>query len=202
MGMWSTVRGVGAAFGFLEPTYLPIACSLGRNVYRETKRAAQIANIRRPAQRMQPATERLMAHLFPELDVERIRYRSGCRLPPNRFKADGNILAMTFGYSIYWRGELDEHEPRDIVNLIHEVLHVDQVRRFGGEHEFACAYGKGYVEGGGHLPPTSPARLPTTATRWRRRPTRSRPASRTPRASPSPASSMAAGLTPTASPGR
>ena len=47
MGMWSTVRGVGAAFGFLEPTYLPIACSLGRNVYRETKRAAQIANIRR-----------------------------------------------------------------------------------------------------------------------------------------------------------
>ena len=93
-----------------------------------------------------------MAHLFPELDVERIRYRTGCRLPPNRFKADGNILAMTFGYSIYWRGELDEDKPRDVVNLIHEVLHVDQVRRYGGEQEFACAYGKGYVEGGGQLP--------------------------------------------------
>ena len=152
MGWWSTARGVGAAFGFLEPTYLPIACTLGQNIYRETKRSAQIANVRRPPHRMQPATERLMSHLFPELDVERIRYRTGCRLPPNRFKADGNILAMTFGYSIYWRGELDEDSPRDVVNLIHEVLHVDQVRRYGGEKEFACAYGKGYVEGCGTLP--------------------------------------------------
>jgi hypothetical protein len=59
---------------------------------------------------------------------------------------------MTFGYTIYYRDALDESKPDDVVNLIHEVVHVDQVRRFGGERSFACEYGKGYLEGGGDLP--------------------------------------------------
>jgi hypothetical protein len=31
-------------------------------------------------------------------------------------------------------------------------VHVDQVRRLGGETAFARDYGRGYVEGGGELP--------------------------------------------------
>jgi hypothetical protein len=59
---------------------------------------------------------------------------------------------MTFGYTIYWRDSLDESDPGDLVKLIHEVVHVEQVRRFGGEANFSCEYGKGYVAGGGDLP--------------------------------------------------
>jgi len=59
---------------------------------------------------------------------------------------------MTFGNTIYFRDELDEHNPQNLVKLIHELVHVDQVRRHGGESGFACAYGRGYIEGGGTLP--------------------------------------------------
>ena len=59
---------------------------------------------------------------------------------------------MTFGYTIYWRDELDESRPDDLVKLIHELVHVDQVRRNGGESAFACEYGRGYIVGGGQLP--------------------------------------------------
>ncbi len=59
---------------------------------------------------------------------------------------------MTFGYTIYWRADLDEKNPVDLVKLIHEIVHVDQVRRYGSESSFACEYGRGYIEGGGSLP--------------------------------------------------
>ena len=59
---------------------------------------------------------------------------------------------MTFGTTIFWRDELDEDDPRDLVRLIHECVHVDQVRRHGGESRFACEYGKGYLTGGGEVP--------------------------------------------------
>ena len=59
---------------------------------------------------------------------------------------------MTFGSTIYWRDSLDERDPGDLVKLIHEIVHVDQVRRHEGESSFACEYGRGYIEGGGALP--------------------------------------------------
>lgn len=95
----------------------------------------------------------MLRALFPDLDVDAIRVRTRCRLPSNRFNRTGRIYAMTFGHTIYWRDELNEDDPADLVKLIHEVVHVDQVRRFGGESSFACEYGKGYVGGGGSLPP-------------------------------------------------
>ena len=79
---------------------------------------------------------------------------------------------MTFGYTIYWRDELDETKPVDLVKLIHEIVHVDQVRRYGGESAFACEYGRGYLEGGGTLPtyiddPTAYHRNPLEAEAYR-----------------------------------
>jgi hypothetical protein len=59
---------------------------------------------------------------------------------------------MTFGNTIYWRDDLDESDPKDLVKLIHEIVHVEQVRRLGGETAFARTYGAGYLEGGGELP--------------------------------------------------
>ena len=149
---WSTVRAVGRAFGVGRSSLTPIGCELGRSVYRETKRSAQLANLRRPSRALQPVTIARLQPLFPDLDLGRIRVRTRCRLPPNRFRSSGSVYAMTFGETIYWRDELDESDPVDLVKLIHEVVHVDQVRRSGSEAEFACQYGRGYVEGGGSLP--------------------------------------------------
>lgn len=152
MPLFSRIRTVGIAIGVWRTNVIPIGCSLGRTIYYETKRAAQIANLFRPHQELLPETLEFLRSIFPDLDVSTIRYRSGCRLPPNKFHEGGSIIAMTFGTTIYWQGTFDEKKPEDLVNFIHEVCHVDQVRRYGGEDGFACEYGKGYLNGGGELP--------------------------------------------------
>ena len=154
MSLWSSLRSIASAFGIGREQVMPVGCTLGRAVYRETKRTAQLANVTRPWQELEPDSLEMLRQLFPELAVEKIRYRTRCRLPSNRFRQTGRIYAMTFGYSIYWRGDFDERDPRQMVDFIHEVVHVDQARRFGSEAAFACEYGKGYLEGGGQLPAT------------------------------------------------
>jgi hypothetical protein len=149
---WSTVRSVGDALGITKPKVVPVGCALGQAVFAETKRAAQIVNITRPRRSLQPTTIARLKALYPELDLTKIQVRTRCRLPSNRFRQTGSIYAMTFGYTIYWRDELDETKPEDLVKLIHEIVHVEQVRRLGSESSFACEYGRGYIDGGGSLP--------------------------------------------------
>jgi hypothetical protein len=152
MALWSTIRSVGDAFGLWERRVVPVGCELGKTVFRETKRSAQIANFRRATRPLRARTIQRLQPLFPDLDLHRVRVRTRCRLPSNRFREHGSIYAMTFGTTIYWRDALDEDDPQDLVKLIHEIVHVDQVRRHGGETGFACAYGMGYIGGGGVLP--------------------------------------------------
>jgi hypothetical protein len=152
MSWLSTAKSVASSFGILDSHVRPAGCELGRNIYRETKRSAQIANVRRPKMPLSEKTKRRVQPLFKDLDLDAVRIRTNCRLPPNKFQSSGSIYAMTFGNTIYWRDEFDESDPIDLVKLIHELVHVDQVRRRGGEKNFACDYGKGYVEGHGELP--------------------------------------------------
>ncbi|NNE12930.1 MAG: DUF4157 domain-containing protein [Ilumatobacter sp.] len=152
MSLWSTARTIATALGVTDRDLEPIGCALGRTVFRETKRATQIVNVRRPRRRLTPAAVAVLAPWFPELDLSSVRIRTSCRLPPNRFHTEGRIYAMTFGSTIYWRDEFDDDDPKELVRLAHELVHVDQVRRLGGESAFACAYGEGYIEGGGELP--------------------------------------------------
>ena len=152
MSLWSTVRSVGDALGLWERHVVPVGCELGRTMFRESKRSAQIANIGRATRPLRSDTIQRLQPLFADLDLHRVRVRTRCRLPPNRFRQQGPIYAMTFGNTVYWRDDLDELDPLDLVKLIHEIVHIDQVRRQGGETEFACAYGIGYLDGGGSLP--------------------------------------------------
>lgn len=149
---WSTVRSVGDALGVWERHIGPAGCELGTTVFRETRRSARIANVGRRARPLRVDTIDRLHTLFPHIDLTDVRVRTRCRLPSNTFRERGSIYAMTFGNTIYWRDDLDEDDPGDLVNLIHELVHVDQVRRHGGESGFACAYGIGYLEGGGRLP--------------------------------------------------
>ncbi len=152
MSFWSTTRSVTDALGVWERHVVPIGWELGTTIFRESKRSAQIANIGRATRPLGANTIQRLQPLFVDLDLQLIRVRSKCRLPSNRFREHGSIYAMTFGNTIYWRDDLDEDDPRDLVKLIHEIVHVDQVRRLGGETAFARTYGAGYLEGGGELP--------------------------------------------------
>ncbi len=152
MSLWSTVRSVADALG-LEPRHAaPLGSELGATIFRETKRSARIANVGRATRPLGTDTIDRIQPLFRDLDLRQIRVRSKCRLPSNRFRGDGSIYSMTFGSTIYWRDDLDENDPKELVKLIHEIVHVDQVRRLGGEVSFARAYGVGYIDGGGVLP--------------------------------------------------
>ena len=104
MSWWSTISATGAALGAWRPVARPLGCTIGRAVYRETRRAAQLANVNRRPRPLAPATVAILARLFPDVDVDAIRVRTGCRLPPNRFNERGHIIAMTFGDTIYWAG--------------------------------------------------------------------------------------------------
>ncbi len=152
MSWWSTIRSVGGTLGLWEEHAVPIGCALGRSVFTETKRSARIANLNRSSRALQASTIDRLQPLFPGVDLHDVRIRTRCRLPSNRFRESGSIYAMTFGSTIYFRDELDERNPRHLVHLIHELVHVDQVRRLGGESQFACEYGRGYLSGGGRLP--------------------------------------------------
>jgi hypothetical protein len=152
MAWWSTARTVGATLGVWNRPIAPLGCTLGQTVYAETKRAAQIANLFGARQALDPATVGRLRPVFPAVDLDAVRVHTRCRLPSNRFRPDGSIYAMTFGTAIFWRDDLDADDPEQLVRLIHELVHVDQVRRFGGERSFACEYGRGYLQGGGQLP--------------------------------------------------
>ena len=152
LSLWSTVRSVGDALGISKRPIRPVGCVLGQSIFAETKRSAQIVNIIRPRRSLQASTIARLKPLFADLDLSKIQVRTRCRLPSNQFRQTGSIYAMTFGYTIYWRDDLDETNPDDLVKLIHEIVHVDQVRRRGDESSFACDYGRGYIEGGGTLP--------------------------------------------------
>jgi len=146
------MRSVGGTLGMWDEHRAPIGCTLGRTIYTETKRSAQIANLGRSSRALQASTLERLQPLFPATDLRGVRIRARCRLPSNRFRERGSIYAMTFGSTIYFRDELDERNPAHLVRLIHELVHVDQVRRFGGESKFACEYGTGFLNGGGQLP--------------------------------------------------
>jgi len=152
MSVWSTTRSLADALGLWKRNVAPIGSELGVTIFRETKRSAQIANVGRPSRPLDAETVERLQPLFEGLDLRQVRVRRRCRLPSNRFREHGSIYAMTFGNTIYWRDDLDERDPRDLAKLIHELVHVDQARRLGGEIAFARAYGVGYLDGGGALP--------------------------------------------------
>ena len=80
---------------------------------------------------------------------------------------------MTFGYTIYWRDELDESKPDDLVKLIHELVHVDQVRRNGGESASRANTAADTSRVAASSPRTSTTSRPTIATHSRQRRTTS-----------------------------
>ena len=138
MSVLSALRSAGGAAG-------------GVAIYFGAKAAVELANFGRTRQKLSAATKRKLAPLFPKLDLGRVRIRTGCTLPGNWFQAAGKVRAMTFGYTVYFRAKSVQSTRRGLNDLMHELVHVDQVRRRrNDETRFARDYGKGFLSGGSY----------------------------------------------------
>jgi hypothetical protein len=128
-----------------------VGCMAGVLAYAAARTACRIRNAGRRRLSLPAEVVRRFAPLFPALDLTRVRVCPGASLPPNWlgprvFRADG----ITFGNEIFVVADDPFANRRALRLLLHELVHVDQVRRLGGERAFACAYGRGYVEGGSY----------------------------------------------------
>ncbi len=125
-----------------------IGCFAGIAVYFTVKAACHARNVGRARRRIPDPIARTLAPHFPALDLSAVRLVTGASLPanwlgPRVFRAS----AMTFGWTIFFADADPFSGPKALRLLAHELVHVDQVRRHGGERAFACAYGRGYVKG-------------------------------------------------------
>jgi hypothetical protein len=128
-----------------------IGCAGGIAIYFAAKSACHARNVGRTRRRIPEDVARTLAPHFPALDLATVRIVAGSSLPPNWlgprvFRAS----AMTFGRTIFFVDAEPFRGPGAVRLLAHELVHVEQVRRLGGERAFACAYGRGYVEGGSY----------------------------------------------------
>jgi hypothetical protein len=123
-------------------------CAGGRLIYYAAQTTVQLANWTRDKHRISAETRAKLQPLFPELDLDKVEYKMCCSLPGNWFTSADEVEAMTFGYMLYFKDGDVEQTTKGLNILMHELVHVDQVRRLGSEHAFACEYGTGYLAGG------------------------------------------------------
>jgi len=123
----------------------------GISVYFVAKAAAGIANIFVRRQRLSSDTISTMRPLFPDLDLERIRIKPRSTLPSNWFRHGAKYVAVTFGYTIYYKGTSLQSTNEGLNVLMHELVHADQVRKRGNSQiKFAGDYGNGFLYAGNY----------------------------------------------------
>lgn len=131
-------------------------CIGGRMIYFAARGAASLANSKlfawRKRRELSDRTKRLMKPFFPKLNLNNVRFCINSTLPANWFEPRSKVKAMTFGYRIYFKEGGIQKSRAKLQLLMHELVHVDQVRRHGNsEWNFACAYGKGFLKGKSYL---------------------------------------------------
>ncbi len=120
-------------------------------IYFIAKVAAGTANIGIRRDELSSDTKNIMRPLFPYLDLDRIRIKSGSTIPPNWFRRKAKYVAVTFGYTIYCTGKRMQSTNENLNVIMHELVHVDQVRRRNNsEIKFAGDYGQGYLSAGNY----------------------------------------------------
>lgn len=138
MNVLNTLKDLGGSAG-------------GIAVYFGAKAVAELANITKERNKLKAGVKEKFAPLFPELDLDRVRIRPDCTLPANWFTSPNRIQAMTFGYTIYCKGQHMQSTPEKLDVLMHELFHVDQVRKRGdNEAQFAADYGKAFLNAGSY----------------------------------------------------
>ncbi|MBK7581095.1 MAG: DUF4157 domain-containing protein [Myxococcales bacterium] len=126
-------------------------CAGGKLIYYAAKYSAEVANVFKDKNKLNASAKAKFKPLFPHLNLDKVRIRPDCTLPGNWFTSSNDVVAMTFGYTIYCKGKKMQSTNKKLNILMHELVHVDQVRRRdNSEDKFACAYGKGFLAGGSY----------------------------------------------------
>lgn len=107
-------------------------------------------NAQRQRRELWKNTRKALKPFFPNLKLRDVRFCINSSLPGNWFQSAGSVGGMTFGYTIFFKGSDLQKSRAGLRLLMHELVHVDQVRRKGGEVAFACGYGKGYLKAGNY----------------------------------------------------
>jgi hypothetical protein len=126
-------------------------CNGGVAIYTHAKTAALVANVARERRKLWSTTVAVMQAYFPKLHLGKVEFCINSTLPANWFKSADNVDGMTFGYTIFFKGSNIQKTQDGLALLMHELVHVDQVRRRGdSELKFACDYGDGYLQAGSY----------------------------------------------------
>ena len=132
------------------------ACLAGQIIHDLAEAENVLLNFWRPIHTLPQAFRDEVRPLFPDVPLGEVSYIENATLSANTF---GNgTSAMTFmnpevagvnlGYTIYIASTWDNAVKADRALMVHELVHVDQYRRFRFEDAFACAYGIGFASAG------------------------------------------------------
>ena len=129
------------------------ACLAGIIVHTLAEADNVLINFWKLPKKLSPTMRAEAAPLFPSVPLDRVYYIENANLSANHF--NGGTDAMTFShvevagvnfaYMIYVDDVIDDTVLADRGLMIHELVHVDQYRKFGFEDAFACAYGVGFA---------------------------------------------------------
>jgi hypothetical protein len=127
-------------------------CAGGQRIYQLANAAMEARHPRRERRRLQTATVRRLQHLYPDVDLSSVRFVTSADLTLQELFEE-EAAAITFGATMWFKHKRRHMEETEagLLLLMHELVHVAQYRRLGSSKTaFACAYGMGYLEGGGY----------------------------------------------------
>ncbi|MBN2273975.1 MAG: DUF4157 domain-containing protein [Bacteroidales bacterium] len=116
-------------------------------VYYACKASARIVNFRKPSHRISPETSTLLKTLFAGMTLDNVIVISNAWLPAHIFNR--SIEGMTFRNRIYIAHRYRPEYHHNLMLLIHEIVHVRQIRN-QGETVFACKYGVQFLHNRGY----------------------------------------------------
>jgi hypothetical protein len=132
------------------------ACLAGIIVHNLAEADNILMNFWKTPRRLSSSFQDEVRDLFPNIPLHDVWYLEDAALSANHFSKQAD--AMTFmnpevaginlGYMIYIDGAFDETVEKDRGLMVHELVHVEQYRKFRFEDAFACAYGVGYADAG------------------------------------------------------
>jgi len=112
-----------------------------------SKALARVVNISKKRQGISPETAARLNFIFPGMSFSSILIVCRAWLPAHLFNR--SIEGMTFRNRIYVTHPDVQHSHAGFLLLVHELVHVKQIRE-SGEFFFACRYGEQFVKNGGY----------------------------------------------------
>jgi hypothetical protein len=145
-----SLRSRGRGFSFDEfPSFLLKIAGVAGGIlgFYTSKALAYVVNLRKKAHKISPETAKRLNIFFPGMPFSKIRIICHAWLPAHLFNR--SIEGMTFQNRIYVTHHEIEHNYAGFMLLLHELVHVRQIRE-SGEFIFACKYGEQFFSHGGY----------------------------------------------------